>query len=331
MTPGDCRIRRRALLAAAIAPLALPAAARAQASRFPDRPVRILQGYTPGGPADLTARTLADRLTLAWGQPVLVEARPGASGTLATGAIARAAPDGYTLVLAASTHAAAPSLLPRLPFDTLKDFTPVAQLVSHPLILVAHPRFRGQTLAELIAIARERPGEVTIGTAGIGTTFHLAAARLALRAGIEFTFVQYNGAASAHTAVLSGEVQTLFQNPLLAVPAVQDGRLRAIASGGLRRWRDLPNVPTIAESGFPDYEAGVWYGLLAPPNMPPELLDRIAGSVRLAMEAPELQTRLQTAGFETFFVGPAEFKALIEREHDLWAQVIRASGIRGVE
>jgi tripartite-type tricarboxylate transporter receptor subunit TctC len=324
------RIPRRDLLAASPA-LLLPRIATAQPARFPNRPVRILQGYTPGGPTDLIARSLADRLSIAWGQPVVVEARPGASGTLAAGAVARAAPDGYTLVLLASTHVQTPPLLPRLPFHAINDFTPIAQIAGYPLILVAHPRSPLTSVQDLVRRAREQPGEVTIATAGIGSSPHLSAAQLAMRAGIEFTYVQYPGTAGGQTAVLSGEVQAMFLNPVLAVPLVRDGRLRALATTDARRWRDLPDVPTIAEAGFPGYEAGVWYGVLAPADLPAELVDRIAASIQAAMSSPELQARLHAAGFETFFVGPAPFGEIMRRDLDRWAEVIRASGIRGAE
>ncbi|MBR0653170.1 tripartite tricarboxylate transporter substrate binding protein [Roseomonas terrae] len=274
---------------------------------------------------------LADRLSVAWKQPVVVEARPGASGTIAAGVVARAAPDGYTLGLVASTHAVAPLLIPRLPFSVQRDFTPIAQVVSHPLILVVHPSSPARTVQELIALARQRRGELTMGTVGVGTSFHLAAAQLAVQAGVQFTYVPYNGASTAQTAIIRGEVDALFQNPLLAVPAVRDDGLRALGTSGTHRWRDLPDVPTIAEAGFPGYEAKVWYGFLGPASLPADLLARIADSIQAAMEIPEVQARLQASGFEPSYVGPAAFGRIIEEDFERWGHVIRAAGIQGVE
>jgi tripartite-type tricarboxylate transporter receptor subunit TctC len=320
---------RRGLLAAAAAAGLLPGSARSQSAGFPDRPVRIFQGYTPGGPTDLIARTLGDKLSTAWGQPVVVEARPGASGTLAAGAVARSAPDGYNLVLLASTHVQTPPLLPRLPFHALNDFTPIAQIAGYPLILVVHEASPLRSVQDLIRTAREKPGEVTIATAGIGSSPHLSAAQLAVRAGVELTFVQYPGTAGGQTAVLTREVNAMFLNPILAVPMIREGKLRPLGVTGAERWRDLSDVPTIAETGFPGYEANVWYGVLGPAGMQPDLVASIAEQIRIAMSQPDLQARLHRAGFETFYKPPAEFRRIMEHDLARWAEIIREAGIRG--
>jgi tripartite-type tricarboxylate transporter receptor subunit TctC len=321
---------RRLVLGATAASLA-PGAVRGQSSGFPNRPVRIFQGYTPGGPTDLIARTLGDKLAMTWSQPVVVEARPGASGTLAAGAVARAAPDGYNLVLLASTHVQTPPLLPRLPFHAVNDFTAIAQIASYPLILVVNPNSPARDVQGFIALARERPGEVTFATAGIGSSPHLSAAQLAVRSGVEFTYVQYPGTTGGQTAVMTGEVNAMFLNPLLAVPLIRDGRLRALGTTGVARHRDLPEAPPISDAGFPGYEASVWYGVLGPAGLPDEITSRVAESVRIAMDQPDLQARLRVAGFDTFFKGPAEFRTIMENDLARWAEIIRAARIRGAE
>jgi tripartite-type tricarboxylate transporter receptor subunit TctC len=322
---------RRALLATAAATVLPLSAARGQAGAFPNRPVRILQGYTPGGPTDLIARTFGDKLSTAWGQPVVVEARPGASGTLAAGAVARSAPDGYNLVVLASTHVQTPPLLPRLPFHALNDFTPIAQIAAYPLILVVNPNSPAQTLQDLVRMARVRAGEVTIATAGIGSSPHLSAALLAVRAEVEFTFVQYPGTTGGQTAVMTGEVNGMFLNPILAVPLIRDGRLRGLAVTGATRWRDVPDVPTIAEAGYPGYDASVWYAVLGPAGMAPDITTRIAEQIRIAADQPDLQARLRAAGFDTFYKGPDELRAIMADELARWAEVIRAARIRGAD
>ncbi|MBR0653184.1 tripartite tricarboxylate transporter substrate binding protein [Roseomonas terrae] len=323
---------RRRIIAAAAASL-LPGAALGQAGgAYPNRPVRIMQGYTAGGPTDLIARVLADKLSIGWGgRPVVVEARPGASGTLAAGAVARSAPDGYTLVLLASTHVQTPTLLPRLPFHTVNDFTPLAQIASYPLLLVVNADFAARTLVEFVGRAREQPGGVTFATAGIGSSPHLSAAQLAVRAGVEFTYVQYPGTSNGQTAVMTGEVNAMFLNPLLALPMIRDGRFRVLGTTGAERWRDLPDVPTIAEAGFNGYEANVWYGVLGPAGLPPELVTEISSAIRGAMQQPDLQERLRVAGFNSFFVGPTAFRATMENDLTRWAEIIRRAGIRGAD
>lgn len=298
---------------------------------YPNRPVRIVQGYTPGGPTDLLARLVGDKLSAAWGQPVVVESRPGASASIAAAHVARSAPDGYTLAVLAATHVQTPPLLPRLPYHALNDFTPIAQIAGYPLILVVTPSLPARTLAEFIAHAKAQPGAVTFATAGIGSSPHLSAAQLALRAGAEFTYVQYPGTAQGQTAVMTGEVQAMFLNPLLAVPILRDGRARALAASGVRRWRDLPEVPTVAEQGYPGYDAAVWYGVFGPAGLPPALVAKLEADILAAMRAPDLRARLETAGFYPLEVGAAAFRAIVESELARWAEVIRRTGIRGAE
>ncbi len=308
-------------------------AARAQAAHagVPFRPVRVVQGYTPGGPTDLLARILGDGLSATWGQPVVVESRPGASASIAAAFVARSAPDGHTLGLLAATHVQTPPLLPRLPYHALNDFTPVAQVAGYPLILVVHPSVPARTLAEFVAHARSHPSVVTFATAGIGSSPHLSAAQLALRSGAEFTYVQYSGTAQGQTAVLTGECKAMFLNPLLAVPIVRDGRARALASSGSRRWRDFPEVPTVAEQGHPGYDAEVWYGVFGPAGLPPELLSKLEADIIAAVRAPEVRARMTTTGFDALEVGAAEFRALVASELEKWAEIIRRTGIRGAE
>jgi tripartite-type tricarboxylate transporter receptor subunit TctC len=232
------------------------------------------------------------------------------------------------LLLVSSAHVQTPPLVPRLPYDPLRDFTPIMQIAYYPLVLCVLPGFPAQTFAEFLAYAKARPGEVTMASSGIGNTPHLAAALLGLEAGIEFTHVQYNGTSTAQTALLGGEVKAMFQNPVLAVPAIRAGRLRAVATTGAARWREVPEVATVAESGFPGFEAGSWFGVMGPAGIAPKLAAKLHEDIRAVMELPEVRARLTGGGFDLLDAGPAEFRAVVERDLAKWAQVIRTAGIR---
>jgi tripartite-type tricarboxylate transporter receptor subunit TctC len=323
---------RRSVLAGVAAALALPAAGRAQHTApggFPDRPVRIVQGFSAGGPTDLVARVLAERLQPAWGVPVVAEARPGANGTIAAAHVARAAPDGQTLLVAASVHVQAPLLMPRLSYDALRDFTPIAQIAYYPFVLVVQlEQVPARTLAEFLAHARAHPGRVTNATTGTGSSPHLAAAMLGAATGVEFTHVPFSGTAQGLTALLAGQVAASFLNPFLALQPVQTGRLRALAVTSRERWRDLPEVPTLAESGHPGYEAISWFGVVGPAGLPAPLVARLHADIAAAARAPELRARLAAAGFDMLEAGPKAFRATMEADAAKWAEVIRSLGIR---
>lgn len=316
-------ISRRALGAASIAMLDARGALAQQS--WPDRPVRIVAPFAPGGPADVIARTLAERLPQIWQQPVVVENRTGAGGNIGSEYVARMPPDGYTLLIAPSTIVTAPALMPRLPFDPIRDFTPIAQAASHPQILIVHASVQARTVAELVALARTQP--VAYGSAGVGVSSHLLGALFAMVANVELTHVPFNGTAPAHAAVLGAQVQAVFQNPTLAVPAVRDGRVRALATTGTTRWRDLPDVPTFAELGYAGFEPVTWYGVLGPAGIPPGIVERAEAAILAALRAPETRSRLMAVGFDLPDRGAADFRAVMQDDLVKWGTLIRRAGI----
>jgi tripartite-type tricarboxylate transporter receptor subunit TctC len=316
------RIGRRVVFGAAL----LAAPARAQA--WPSRPVRIVVPFPPGGPADVLGRLLAERLAEGWGQPVIVENRGGAGGNIGAEAVARAAPDGHTLLLCASSHVQGAALYSRLPFDPIRDFTPIAQLAYYSLVLVVHPSVSATTLAAFEALLRANPGQVTITSAGVGTPTHLTAELFRSRTGVEFTHVPFGGAAPAHAALLGGQVQAMFHNPVMAVPAVQAGRLRALATTGAVRAVALPEVPTLAESGYPCFDSGTWYAVLGPAGLPAPVVARIDADLRRVIALPAVRDRLAAQSMEPRDIEPETLAAVMREELVRWTEVIRRLGIR---
>ncbi len=317
---------RRALFSTLVTTLAAtPALAQAP---FPNRPIRLVCGFAPGGATDVLARSLADRLTPIWRHSVVVENRPGAGGNIAADFVARAVPDGHTLLLGTSAQVQSAGLFARLPYHPVRDFTPLLLMAGYPVALVVHPGLPVRTLAEFVAHARANPGRVTLASSGIGNTPHLAALLLSQMAGIELTVVQYTGAALGQAAVLNGEVNGAFQSMLLAKPAVESGRERALATTGAARWPELPDVPTVAEQGFPGFEAGSWFGIQGPPGMAEDLVTRLHADLRTAFRDPALQARLAAAGFGIREADPAGFRTVMEEEYARWARVLREAGIR---
>ncbi|MBW8269390.1 tripartite tricarboxylate transporter substrate binding protein [Caldovatus aquaticus] len=321
-------IRRRPLLAAGTgAALAAARPARAQEG-FPGRAVRIVVPYAAGGPSDIIARAVAERLFAAWRQPVVVENRPGAGAAIGAEHVARAAPDGHTLLLAASAHVMNPPLMPRLPYHPVRDFTPILQVAYHPMILVVHPAVPANSFAEFLELARRQPGGVTVGSAGVGNASHLAAALLGAAAGFAFTHVPYNGSAPAMTALLSGQVQCSFLNATVATQQVRAGRLRGLAATGLERWRELPELPAVAELGHAGFEVGAWYGFLGPAQLPAPVLAALHRDIAAAVAAPAVRERIAGAGLDPRDAGPAEFRRILETELAKWERVVRDAGIR---
>jgi tripartite-type tricarboxylate transporter receptor subunit TctC len=326
MTPPTTRhaLRRRTLFTLGGAMLASPALAQA----WPTRPVRLVVPFPPGGPADAIGRILAEPLAETWGQPVIIDNRGGAGGNIGADLVAKAPPDGQTLLLAASSHVQGAALYRRLAFDPIRDFTPIAQVAYYSLVVVVHPSVPATNLRELEAYMRANPGRLTMTSAGVGTPTHLAAELFRTSAGLEFTHVPFQGAAPAHTALLGGQVQAMFHNPVLAVPAVQAGQLRAIATTGTSRARALPDVPTLAESGYPGFEAGTWYAVLGPAGMPRALVAKIDADLRRAVALPSVGERFARQSMETREMGPDELATTMQAELDRWGGVIRRLGIQ---
>ena len=307
--------------------LALACAAPAQAQQYPTRPVRFVVPFAPGGSTDTLARTLGQKLSEALGEQVVVDNRSGGSGNIGMEIVARAAPDGHTIVLGYIANLAiGPSLYAKLPFDPVKDFAPVTQLASSPNVLAAHPAVPARNLKELIALARARP--VNFASAGVASVGHLTGEFLNSLAGIKMVHVPYKGSGQAVTDLLGGHVQLMFSGFSSALPHIRAGKLRALAVTGAKRSPALPDVPTIAESGFPKFEATAWYGVLAPAQTPRPIVIRLHDEIIKALQLPDVKERLASVGFEIVGSTPEAFGAYIQSEIRKWEKVVKASGAK---
>src|SRR5437899_9983887 len=313
----------RALLPALLLIASLPAGAQ-----YPAKPVRLLVGFAPGGGVDILARQLAQKLTERWGKPVVVENRSGAAGNIATGIVAKSAPDGYTLLLAFSSHASNPALYPDLPFDIRKDFTAVTLVATAPVTVAVHPSVPAANLAELIAHARSHPDAVRFASSGVGTPVHLAGELMMQLTGIRMTHVPYKGIAPAMTAILAGEIEITYVAVLTGLQHFKAGRLSPLAVAGRSRYPALPDVPTAAEAGLPGYEIDFWYALLGPAGMPAPLVARIQRDAAAILTTPEMKGSLLAQGCVAAGSSPEELSARIKSDYELWAKVIRTAGVK---
>jgi tripartite-type tricarboxylate transporter receptor subunit TctC len=302
------------------------------AQGYPDKPIRILVGFAAGGPADITARLIGDRLSETWGKPVIVENLTGAAGNLATDRVAKSAPDGYTLLAAASaTIVTNPSLYQKLPFDPVKDLTPITQAVYTPNILAVHPDVPARSVQELVAYAKANPGKLSFGSAGPGTSQHLAGELFKTMAGIDIQHVPYRGIAAVMPDLIGGRLTMAFGNISAVLPLVRDGKLRALAVTSARRYGSVPNLPTMIEAGFPNFDSTAWFGLMAPAGTPTDIIDKLhRESVRI-LALPDVRKRFDELGIEVIGNTPAEFAAAIAAETPQWAKVIRDAGIKPAE
>jgi tripartite-type tricarboxylate transporter receptor subunit TctC len=323
-------LSRRAALGAS---LLLPSmTAQAQVAGFPNRPVRIVVPYPPGGPNDLVARAIARGMSERWDKPVVVENRPGgAAGVVGTELVARSEPDGHTLVLNGITHAIAPGLYSRLPYDTAKDFTAVSLVGWAPLMLVVHPSIPVTSVAELIAYAKARPGQLSYASTGNGTSIHLATEMFKRMAGLDILHVPYRGSSQAITGLVANEVQLMIEAVPSAWPHAREGRLRALAVTSLERWPALPELPTIAESGLPSFDAGIWWGVLGPAKLPAPILAELNKGVNAALQEPEAQQALGRLGIQPIGTTPEAFEQRIRDDMARFATLIREAGIRPPE
>ena len=316
---------KRLIIALLLASLAAGAAAQ---STYPQKSIRIIVGYTPGGATDIVARILAAKLQEALGQSVIVENKPGAGSNIGSEYVAKSAPDGYTLLVGSIANASNMVAYKNLNYDTLRDLVPVSQLMSAPSILAVHPSFPAKNLQELIALAKREPGRYAYASTGSGGSPHLAGELLKLRAGIDLIHVPYKGAAPAMSDLLGGQVHMAFQTALSAVPHLQSGQLSAIAVAANKRLAQLPNVPTMAEAGLAEVEVSSWNGLFAPAKTPPEIVARLHAETAKALASPEVREKLLAQGAEPIGSSPEEFRAYIRAEIDKWGKVVRASGLR---
>jgi tripartite-type tricarboxylate transporter receptor subunit TctC len=304
------------------------AAASASAQSWPTKPMRLIVPFPPGGPTDLIGRTAAKILSDALGQPVIVDNRPGGSGTVGVGVLAKSAPDGYTIGMTAITLATAPHLGP-VPFDPLKDFSPITNLVATTPLIVVHPSFPASNLAEFIAYVRANPGKIHYGTPGIATVPHLAAEMLQSAAGIQLVHVPYKGTAQLSQDLLAGAITLNFESSLiLARPNIQAGKLKPIAVLSAKRSALLPEVPTVAESGYPSINASPWFGLGGPAGLPRDMVVRMNEVLVKGLREKEVLDRFAAIGAEVLPTSPEEFAAFIRAEHARWGEVIRRAGIK---
>lgn len=307
----------------------LMAQASTTREQYPTRPVRIIVPLPAGGGADIVARIVAEQLTKSLGQQVLVDNRPGGGTVIGADLAAKAPPDGYTLLLGtATTHAINASLVKKLPYDPIRDFSPITLVAVLPQIIVSHPSLPVESLKELIALARKRPGEIFFASTGNGSANHLGGEMLNAVAGLKNVHVPYKGAAPALTDLLAGQVQFMFTTIPPALPHVRSGRLRALAVANARRSSLLPDLPTTAENGAPGVEASSWNGVLAPAGTPRDIIARLHAEIASVMKLPGVSDRLASAGVEPMLTTPEEFAAYIESETARYAKVVRSSGAR---
>jgi tripartite-type tricarboxylate transporter receptor subunit TctC len=325
-------LRRRAALALTVPWLWLAGAAVVLASApalgqsWPARPIRLVVPYPPGGPTDIVARVVGQKLGDRLGQTVVVENRPGAGGNIGAEAVAKAAPDGYTLLVATTAHAINMTLFRKPGYDTRKDFAPVSLLTRGPLVLVTAPTTPASTVAELIALAKARPDAVTFASSGNGQSTHLAAELFNTMAGIRMTHVPYKGSAPALTDVMGGQATVMFDTMLSAMPFVRDGKLKALAVTGASRSPAAPDVPTVAQSGLAGYEATAWNALVAPAGTPPAVIDAVSQALKTVLEDSDVRARFATQGFAAEWTAPSATGRFLGDEIDKWAKVVKASG-----
>ncbi len=301
----------------------------APAQTYPNKPIRLVVGFAAGGGTDYVARAIAPRLTEALGQPLIVENRPGAAGTLGNDLVAKAAADGYTLLAAAAgPMTVAPNFLGKLPYDTFKDFDPVALIVTSPFVLVVNPTLPVKTLAEFDTLAKSRPGSINFGSSGTGGSPHLAGELYKRMAGIDIVHVPYKGLAPALTDLLGGQIQAVFADIGLVLKQIEAGKLRPLAVTGPQRFAALPAVPTVMESGVPGYRAETWYGLVAPAGVPASIVSRLHAETRKALVAPELQAQLATQGLVPANLSSAEFSTMIRDDFNKWGRLIKEANIQ---
>ncbi len=299
-----------------------------RADDFPSRPLRVIVPFSPGGAVDGPMRLIAQHLSQRLGQPVVVENKPGAGATIGTDVVAKAAPDGYTLLLASQTNAISATLYSNLPFDPIEDFTPVALIGREPGVVVVNPAVPVTSLQQLIAYVKERPGQIDYASSGNGSGQHLFAALLASRTGMKMNHVPYRGSGQATTDLLGGVVAMSIPGTAGMVGHIKAGKLRALAVTGAARSPQLPDVPTVMEAGVPDYEAYVWMGLLAPKGTPAAIVERLNREVLAVLVLEDVKKYMATAGIEIVGSTPAEFGTFFRHEKNLWAKVIRDTGAK---
>lgn len=315
-------------LAGVLAVLAMPAAFAAEdIASYPSRPITIILGYPPGGPTDLIARVVAQKLTEAWGKPVIVENKPGAGSNIATEQVVRAAPDGYTLLVETIANATNMSVYRKMNYDTHKDLTPIVQFMASPSVLVVGPKVPAKNLKELLALAKAQPGKLDFASTGVGGSPHLAGEMLKVRAGIDIVHIPYKGATPALQDLLGGQVAMGFMTSLGLSQHLQSGKLRALAVASPKRLPELPDVPTMAEAGLPNFNVLSWNGLAAPARTPRPIVDKLNAEVNRILALPEVRKQLQSTGGDPVGGTPEEFAKFVDSEIRQWGAVVKSANV----
>ena len=319
----------RATSILAVLAIAIGVRGAAGQANYPDQPVHILVGFTPGVAPDVTARLLGDKLSDSWGKPVVIENVTGAGSNIATDRVAKSPPDGYTLLMGGnSALVISPSLYDKLPYDPMKDFAPISQVFVAANILVVHPDVPAKTLAELVALARANPGKLTYGHAGVGTSQHLAGELFKAMTHTDIQPVAYRGSTAVVPDLLAGRITMFFGNVVNVLPLVRDGKLRAFAVTSLKRTSVAPDLPTMAESGFPGFEAVPWFGLMAPAGTPQPIIDKLHRDTVRVLAMPDVRKKMEDLGLDVIGNSPAEFAEVIKTETPAWAKIIKDAGIK---
>ena len=298
------------------------------ASAFPNQPIRMVVPYPPGGPTDITARVVAAEMSKTIGQNIVIDNRPGASGMIGSEMVTKSTPDGYTLLANASIHVINPSVYPDMRFDAIKDFTPITQLAQVPLVLVVPANSPIKSVKDLVEYAKANPGKVNFGSAGSASAQHLAGESFKIAAGIQMQHIPYKGSAPALTDLAGGQLQLMFDSMPSATPMINSGKLRAIAVTTTTRAKARPDLPTIAESGFPGFDISTWYAYWAPKGTPADVVEKLAASAAQALKNPEVIAKYEAMGAEPVGSTPAQFAAYVESEAKKWSDIVKKSGAK---
>ncbi len=313
-----------ALVAALAAIAGIPAAAQG----YPSKPVHIIVPFAAGGPADIYARVLGEKLQAVLGQPFVVEDKPGGGSLVGTDAVAKSAPDGYTLLMMSNTHTVNESLIPVRPFQLMRDFVPVAPVNYSDLLLVVHPSVPANNLKEFIALAKANPGKLNYASSGPGTPYHMAGELFKSMAGVDIVHVPYKGSSGARTDILGGQVQMMFDAITTMAPNVQAGKLKGLATSGRERSSVLPEVPTVSEAGVPGYEAVIWLGIMAPVGTPKAIVDKLNAEITRTANAPEMKSAWAKQGAVAMSMTPDAFGRFLREDIEKWARIVKISGAR---
>jgi tripartite-type tricarboxylate transporter receptor subunit TctC len=295
-------------------------------AQYPTKPIKIIVPFGPGGFTDVAARILQKELAPAIGQPIIIENKPGAGSTIGTAEVAKAQPDGYTLVMVSTAHVISPHLYKQMPYDAIKDFTPVMKIAEGPYVLVVHPSLPVKSVAELIALAKANPNTIDYASSGNGSSQHLVGSLFVTMAGAPLSHVPYKGSSQAMNDVLGGQVKVSFVGVPNALPALQANKLRALAVTTKKRYAGLPDVPSLDEAGVKGYDATIWLGILAPPGTPKDVVDKLNASITKILSTAEAKKLMASAGVDVATSTPEEFGALLQSELDRWGKVVKETG-----